>query len=191
MFKKSGGHKDLVRSNFQIKAPQVRVIRDGHNLGIMAIYEARRVAQDLGLDLVEIAPHAQPPVCQVMDYGKFMYEKSKKQKDKKASQTKEKEICFRYVIDDHDLETKANQAKKFLEKGIRVKLLVKFKARENAHKDQGFVVVKKCIEMIGEIGVVEKSPSLEGGTIVARLDCNPKHKKEPELVESAANDSDV
>jgi translation initiation factor IF-3 len=186
MFQKSSGHRDSVRSNFQIKAPQVRVVRDGHNLGIMEVYEARRIAQDLGLDLVEISPGSKPPVCQVMDYGKFMYEKSKKQKDHKSSQIKEKEICFRYVIDDHDLQTKANQAKKFLEKGFKVKLMVKFKARENAHKDQGFVAMKKCIEMIGDTGTLEKSPSLEGGTIVSRLNSNPKHQKESQ--EAAESD---
>jgi translation initiation factor IF-3 len=173
MFNKfASERKDTVRSNFQIKAPRVRVIQDGKNLGIMQTFEARKLAQDVGLDLVEVAPQSQPPVCQIMDHGKFMYERSKKQKEKKSSQTKEKEIVFRYVIDDHDLQTKANHAKEFLEKGHKVKLVVKFKARENAHRDQGFVVMKKCIEMIGDIGVVERSPILEGKTVIARLESN-------------------
>jgi translation initiation factor IF-3 len=175
------GKKDFTRTNFQIKVPKVRVVKDGQNLGVMPTFEARKLAQEAGLDLVEVAPQAQPPVCQIIDYGKFKYDKSKKDKDKKSSPNKEKEISFRYVIDEHDLLTKANQAKKFLEKGFRVKLMVKFKARENAHRDQGFVAIKKCIELIGDMAVLDKPPTMEGGTVVARMDLNRQWKAKDEV----------
>lgn len=187
MFKKftSAPRKDMVRSNFQIKAPKVRVVHDGKNLGIMPTFEARKLAQEASKDLVEVAPMANPPVCHIMDYGKFMFDKSKKEKDKKASQTKEKDIVFRYVIDEHDLLTKANQAKSFLEKNFRVRLVVKFKARENAHKEQGFTAIRRCIEMIGDAASVEKMPAFEGNTIVARLEKSRAIKKPaPPVIEN-------
>jgi translation initiation factor IF-3 len=161
--------KDWVRHNEQIRIPRILVVQDGKNLGEMFTRDALALAREAGLDLVEVAPHSRPPVCQIMDYGKFMYDKSKKEKQK-APQNKEKEIAFRYVIDQHDLETKANQAKDFLSKGMKVKLVVKFKAREKAHKDLGFEIIKKVIDLLQDVSSVELTPRFEGVNVIARLD---------------------
>lgn len=170
--------KDFVRRNDQIRVPQVLLVHEERNLGIMSSYEALMKARAVGLDLVEVAPHAKPPVCSIMDYGKYMFERQKKMKSKQAGLKKEKEVCFRYVTDEHDLETKANQVRKFLEKDMRVKLMVKFKQRENIHKDQGFIVIKKVLAMVEDIAIIEKPPVLEGTTIVARLDAKKGNKHE-------------
>jgi translation initiation factor IF-3 len=169
--------KNWVRHNEQIRIPQILVVQDGNNLGVMQTRDALALARSVGLDLVEVAPHSRPPVCQIMDYGKYMFDKSKKEKQK-STQQKEKEICFRYVIDEHDLETKANQAKKFLEKGMKVKLVVKFKAREKAHKDLGFDVLRAVIEKLKDVSSVEIAPKFEGANVMARLDVKKDHKKE-------------
>lgn len=163
-----GPKKTWVRHNEQIRLPQICVIKDGVNLGVMSTRDALAMARSAGLDLVEVAPNIRPPVCRIMDYGKFMFDKSKKDK-KQGSGQKEKEICFRYVIDKHDLETKANQAKKFLEKGMRVKLVVKFKQREKAHKELGFEVLAKAIEFLKDSGTVEVEPRHEGGQVIAKI----------------------
>ena len=160
---------DGPRCNERIRIPEIRVIHDGKNLGIMKTKDALAKAKDLELDLVEVSPTAKPPVCHIMDYGKFVYEKNKRAKDQKSSAVKEKEIKFRYIIDNHDLETKANQAKKFLEKGFKVKLVVWFKAREKAHKDQGFAAIKHMLTLLAEVAEVDKEPSFEGTNITAKL----------------------
>ncbi len=169
--------KPWVRHNEQIRIPQICVIQDGRNLGTMQTRDALALARSLGLDLVEVAADVRPPVCRIMDYGKFMFEKSKKEKRQNTGPD-EKEIRFRYVTDGHDLETKANQAKKFLEKGIKVKLVVKFKAREKAHKDLGFAILAKVIEMLKDDSSVEMEPRLEGGNVMAKLDIKKEVKKE-------------
>jgi translation initiation factor IF-3 len=170
MGNKPEAKKNWVRHNEQIRIPRVLVVQDGKNLGEMATRDALILARSYELDLVEVAPHSRPPVCQIMDYGKFMYDRSKKEKQK-TTQNREKEISFRYVIDQNDLETKANQAKGFLEKGHKVKLVVKFKAREKAHKDMGFDVIKKIIEILKECSTVEIQPKYEGANVIAKLDC--------------------
>lgn len=163
-------NKSFVRKNEQIRVPKILLIKDGQNLGEYPPFEALKMARAEGLDLVEVAPKAKPPVCQIMDYGKFLYDQQKKKKAQRNSSQKEKEISFRYVIDDHDLETKANQARKFLEKGYRVKLIVKFKAREKAHKDQGFVVIKKCLELLEDVSKIDKPVGMEGANVTCRLE---------------------
>ncbi len=163
------GGKDFVRYNERIRIPQVLVVHEGKNLGVMQTRDALAKARSMGLDLVEVAPHARPPVCSIMEYGKYMYDRQKRSKSQSHGQ-KEKEISFRYVIDGHDLETKANQVRRFLEKGIKVKVVVKFKAREKAHKDQGFVAIQKLLSLLEDVATVEKAPSFEGNNIIARLD---------------------
>ncbi len=163
-----GRVEQRIRCNEQIRIHQVLVVQDGKNLGVMYTKEALATARASGLDLVEVAPNSRPPVCHIMDYGKYMFDRSKSKG--KASQQKEKEISFRYVTDDHDLETKANQAKKFLEKGMRVKLVVKFKHREKAHKELGFETLSKVIELLKEVSSLEMPPKFEGANVVARLD---------------------
>jgi len=161
--------KDFVRRNEQIRVPQVLVVEDGRKVGVMATSIALAKAREVGLDLVEVAAQARPPVCQIMDYGKFMFEKQKKEKDKSHNSQKEKDISFRYVIDEHDLQTKANAAKKFLERGDKVRVVVKFKAREKAHKDKGFEALNKLVGMLTEVAELEKPPMFEGSNITARL----------------------
>lgn len=169
--------KDFVRCNEQIRFSPVLVVYDGRNLGTMPNYEALAKARAVGLDLVEVAPQARPPVCSIMDYGKYMYERAKRKKEKQTPQ-KEKEVTFRYVIDDHDLETKAGQIRRFIEKGMRVKLVVKFKQREKAHREQGFVTMRKLLEKVQDVVTVEKAPSFEGANIIARVDAKKGVKKD-------------
>lgn len=174
--------KTFVRINYSIRVPRVRLIKDDVNVGVVNTSEALRQAQEAGLDLVEVAPQANPPVCQIMDFGKYKFDRSKREKDAKQSKQKEKEVCFRYVIDQHDLQTKANQIKEFLEKGYKVRVTVKFKRREKAHKEQGFVAIKKCLELVGDIAKVEVAPKLEGDNLSARLDLNrQKGKKDGDV----------
>lgn len=160
-------NSDYVRRNEQIRHNRVLVVYDGNKLGEMSSRDAQFKARELGLDLVEVAPNARPPVCSIMDYGKFQYEKSKKQPA--PSVQKEKEFVLRYVIDDHDLLTKMNQAKRFLEKGDRVKIIIRFKARENAHRDEGWVVIDKAVNMLAEVGSPEKPPAMDGNRIVVKM----------------------
>ena len=161
--------KDFTRTNDQIRVPRILLVKDGQKLGEFKTRKALQMARDAGLDLVEVSPNSKPPVCSIMDYGKYQYNKQKKSKQQ-SSGRKEKEVSFRYVIDDHDLQTKANQVRKFIEKGMRVKLVVKFKSREKAHKNQGFEAVNKLIKMVEDVVLVEKAPSMEGNNIIARLD---------------------
>jgi len=177
-FNKPERRKDFVRKNEQIRVPQVLVVEEGRNIGVMATSIALAKARSLGLDLVEVSAQARPPVCQIMDYGKFMFEKQKKEKDKSRNMHKEKEISFRYVIDEHDLQTKANAAKRFLEKGDKVRVVVKFKAREKAHKDKGFETLNKLVSMVAEVADLEKPASFEGSNIIARLQAKKIVKKE-------------
>lgn len=170
--------KDFVRRNEQIRVPQVLVVENGRNIGTMPTSVALAKARAAGLDLVEVAAQAKPPVCQIMDYGKFMFDKQKKEKDKGGAQSKEKEISFRYVIDEHDLQTKANAAKKFLEKGNKVKVVVKFKQREKAHKDKGFEALEKLVAMVEDVATLEKPATFEGSNIVARLQAKKGVKSE-------------
>lgn len=170
--------KDWVRHNEQIRLPQIVVIHEGKNLGTMQTRDALNLARSLNLDLVEVAPTARPPVCHIRDYGKFMFDRSKKKESERSAGPKEKEIDFRYVIGDHDLETKANQIRKFLDKGIKVKCVCKFKAREKAHKDQGFVILNKLIELLKDASTVEMDPRFEGANVICRLDVKKEAKKE-------------
>lgn len=173
-YSRDGRREDENRINWQIRVPQVRVVRDEEQLGIMSTDEARRIAQDAGLDLVEIAPTARPPVCRIMDYGRFKYEQKMKKKEnekkQRESQVQLKELRLRPGIAEHDTDTKINQAKKFLEEGCRVQFNLQFRGqREMSHKDQGFAVMKRVVESLGPVCVVEKAPRMEGNRIVCCL----------------------
>lgn len=158
----------FTRINNQIRVPKVVLIKDGKNLGTVPTEVARKMAFDADLDLVEVSPNSSPPVCSILDYGKFKYDQQKKKKSQRQVQSKEKEITLRYVTSDHDLGTKMNHAKELLEKGDKIKIAIKFKKRENVYKDQGFVVIKKCLEQLSE-WVVERQPAFEGGQIICRI----------------------
>ncbi len=151
--------------NEDITAKEVRVVTaDGEPLGIMSSREALKLAYERELDLVMIAPMATPPVCKIMDYGKFCFEKQKREKEaKKKQQTVElKEIQLSCRIDTHDYETKLNHAKKFLTSGNKVRVVMKFRGREMSHMAIGRELIEKFITDVAEVGSCDKKPSLEG-----------------------------
>ena len=165
--------KDTTLINDDIRAKEVRVIgADGEQVGIIPLDDAKELAYDKGLDLVLISPQADPPVCRVMDYGKYRFEKEKKQKEAKKKQqiVKVKEIQLSCRIDTHDFETRANHARKFLEGGDKVKVIVRFKGREMAHQDIGRAMLEKFLVACEDVGSSEKGISLDGrfmSTIIA------------------------
>ena len=151
--------------NGQIRDKEVRVIgENGDQLGIMSSREAMKLAQEAELDLVKIAPKAQPPVCKIIDYGKYRYELARKEKEaKKKQKTVEvKEVRISPNIDTNDLNTKVNNAKKFIAKGNKVKVTLRFRGREMAHMQQSKHIVDDFAEMLAEVAVVEKPAKLEG-----------------------------
>lgn len=158
--------------NEEIRAAEVRVVdADGAQLGIMKTQDARKLAYDKGLDLVEIAPGAEPPVCRIMDFGKFRFEKEKKNKEAKKKQQKIdiKEIQLSCRIDTHDFETKLNHARKFLTSGNKVKVSVRFKGREMNHTAIGLEVINKLGEACTDIGIIEKPAVLDGRQMIMFL----------------------
>ncbi len=151
--------------NGQIRDKEVRVIAEnGDQLGVMPVKEAMKLAQEAELDLVKIAPKAQPPVCKIIDYGKYGYELARKEKEaKKKQKTVEvKEVRISPNIDTNDLNTKVNNAKKFIAKGNKVKVTLRFRGREMAHMQQSKHILDDFAEMLAEVAVVEKPAKLEG-----------------------------
>jgi len=152
--------------------PQIRCIGpDGEQIGVITTKEAMIRAQKAGLDLVEIAPQAQPPVCRIMDYGKYRYEQSKKEKEAKKHHhaTKVKEIQFHPNVGDHDYQTKLRHAREFLEEGHRVKVGLFFRGREHAHKDLGFDLLNRVIEDCAEFAAPEQMPKFLGRNLFMLL----------------------
>ncbi|MBU4444331.1 translation initiation factor IF-3 [bacterium] len=161
-----------LRVNDQIRAQSVRLIDpDGKQLGIVSSGEALRLADEHNLDLVEIAPTAKPPVCKIMDFGKYKYQQQMKDRESKKKQhvVKVKEVRFRPRIGEHDLIMKVNHVRKFLTNGYKVKITLMFRGRELAHKEVGVELINKIFEMLSDISVVDKAPSFEGRTIVTFL----------------------
>ena len=157
-----------MRINHRIRIPQVRVIdSDGEQLGVMDTEQAQRLAREQGLDLVEVSPTARPPVCRVMDFGKYKYELSKRAAKARKAQHRivVKEVKFRPKIDDHDFNFKVNHAREFLEANNKVKFTVMFRGREIAHADLGRELLKRAAEVLQEIGQIESQPRLEGRTM--------------------------
>ena len=154
--------------NEQIRDKEVRLIgADGEQLGIVSSKEAQKLAEEAGLDLVKIAPTAKPPVCKIIDYGKYRYEQARKEKEaKKKQKTIElKEIRLSPNIDTNDLNTKINSAKKFIEKGNKVKVTLRFRGREMAHMNQSKYILDDFAEALADVAVVEKAPKVEGRSI--------------------------
>ena len=155
--------------NEEIRAKEVRVIdENGEQLGVVATSQALSKAYDKGLDLVEISPNSEPPVCRIMDYGKYRFEREKKEKEQKKKQTTIdiKEIQLSCRIDTHDFETKLKHARKFLENGAKVKVCIKFKGREMSHTAIGLEVIQRFGEACSDIGVIEKMPVLDGRQMI-------------------------
>jgi translation initiation factor IF-3 len=164
--------KQFVRINDRIRAREIRVIDEkGEQLGILPPFEALKIARERGLDLVEVSPTAVPPVCRIQDYGKFLYEKEKSDRAAKKRQKVivVKEVKFSVTIDDHDYVTRKNQAVRFLKDGDKVKASLRFKGRQMAHRELGYAIINRLILDIGENGVVEFMPRMEGNTLHAIL----------------------
>ena len=154
--------------NEQIRDREVRLIGpDGEQIGVVSSREAQKIADEAGLDLVKIAPNAKPPVCKVIDYGKYRYEMARKEKDAKKKQkiVEIKEIRLSPNIDTNDLNTKMNAAKKFLTKGNKVKITLRFRGREMAHMNSSKHILDDFAENLSDIAVVEKAPKIEGRSI--------------------------
>ncbi len=149
----------------------------GKQLGIMSSREALKIAYDQGLDLVEVAPQANPPVCKIMDYGKYVYQQQKKMQEakKKQVQVQLKEVKLRPKTDEHDLNTKKNHIKRFLTKGDRCKITIFFRGREILHKDQGEKILRALIEDLEDMAKVEQGPKFEGKNMFVIL--APKAQK--------------
>ncbi len=153
------------RINHLIKVPEVRVIGpEGEQLGILKTSEALRQSREAGYDLVEVAPTAEPPVCRIMDHGKFKYEQSKKEHRMRLNQksTQVKEVKFRPRTDTHDMETKIRQIRDFLQDGNKTKVTVMFRGREMANRELGFQAIQKVIEELKGAGNIESPPRMEG-----------------------------
>lgn len=163
--------------NEKIRAPKVRVVGDGIESEVLNIADAIKLAEEKGLDLVEISPNAEPPVCKIIDYKKFLYEQKRKQKEIKAKASKViiKEIRFGPQTDDHDFNFKLNHAKKFLADGAKVKAYVFFKGRSIVFKEQGEVLLLKFAQELEEYGKVESLPQLEGKKMIMLV--GPKKNK--------------
>ncbi|WP_428830080.1 translation initiation factor IF-3 [Collinsella tanakaei] len=163
---------DATRINGEITATTCRLIGvDGSQLGLFGIRDAQRVADEQGLDLVEIAPNAEPPVCRVMDYGKFKYQQAMKAKQarKNQSRVEVKEMKFRPKIDVGDYETKKGHVMRFLKKGARVKVTIMFRGREMAHPEQGLNVLERLAADLKPYATVESAPKLEGRNMLMLL----------------------
>ena len=163
--------------NDQIRCKEVRVIgTEGNQVGVMGISEARAMAEDAGLDLVLISPNAKPPVCKIIDYGKFRYEESRREKEAKKKQkvVEIKEVRLSPNIDENDLNTKINQARKFLSKGNRVKVTPRFRGRELAYVNQNKPLLDSFAEKLADVSTVDKAPKFEGRSMTMFLAAKTK-----------------
>ena len=166
------------RRNERIRAPRVRVIgADGSQLGIMPPQEALAAARRLGLDLLEVSPNAEPPVCRILDYGKYMYEESKKQKSHKVATVKVKEIKLRPMIEQNDFLTKIRNAEKFLYQGNKLKITLMMRGREMEFKDKAFEAVNRAIQELSHIGHADSEPKLMGKNIGVSLSPIPQNQR--------------
>ncbi|HET9311534.1 MAG TPA: translation initiation factor IF-3 [Actinomycetota bacterium] len=166
--------------NDRIRAPQVRLVgADGQQIGVVDTREALRQALELDLDLVEVAPQANPPVCRIMDYGKFKYERDVRQKEarRKQSRTGLKEIKFRPKIDPHDYATKKGHVERFLRAGNKVKVTIMFRGREMAHTELGRRILDRLVADLGETIVVESMPKQEGRNMIMVISPNKKYQE--------------
>ena len=164
--------KSFIRINDRIRAREIRVIdENGEQLGILAPFEALKIARERGLDLVEVSPTAVPPVCRIQDYGRFLYEKEKSERAarKKQKVITLKEVKFSVTVDEHDYQTKKNQAVRFLGEGDKVKASLRFRGRQMAHRELGYNIINRLIMDIGDAGIVEFMPRMEGTILHAIL----------------------
>lgn len=177
-----------VRVNYRIRVPEVRVIAaDGTQLGIMTSPDAIRMAQEQTLDLVEVNPKADPPVCKIMDFGKYKYEEKKRANEarKKQNIVEIKEVKVRPKTDDHDLDTKVRHIKRFLEEGNKAKITVRFRGREITHPEKGREVLDDIIKALEGLINIEGNPALEGKAMTMLISPKPNTIKRKEPVPGA------
>ncbi|MEP2775224.1 MAG: translation initiation factor IF-3 [Luteolibacter sp.] len=168
----------MTRVNDRIRAPKVRVVNsNGEQLGVMSSREALAKAQSVGLDLVEIAGQADPPVCKIIDYGKYKYTQAKLKKGVKKTSARMKEVKFRVGTGEHDYNIKLGRAETFLDANHKVRFVLQFRGRENAHKDLGFVVLKRIIEDLKSMAAVDQQPRLNGRAVAMILSPLPAHQR--------------
>src|SRR5271165_7337058 len=180
-----------IRRNHRIKVPQVRVISpEGKQLGILDTAKAISLALEVGLDLVEVAPTAQPPVCRIMDFGKYVYEEQKKHSHAKTTASKIKEIEFTARIAPNDFNTKLRHAEEFLDHGNKVKLRLKFRGREMAHTELGFEVMKRAVADLSGMGHPDADPKLIGRNIHVMLTPLPPNKRKAKFHMKDGEDDD-
>ena len=173
--------KSFIRINDRIRAREIRVIdENGEQMGILAPFEALRIARERGLDLVEVSPNAVPPVCRIQDNGRYLYEKEKSERAAKKKQKiiVVKEVKFSVTVDEHDYQTKKNQAVRFLVDGDKVKASLRFRGRQMAHRELGYAIINKLIQDIGDNGIVEFMPRMEG-TILHAILAPSKKQEQP------------
>lgn len=181
--------KDL-RTNERIRVREVRLIDEkGEQVGVMPTRDALNIATERNLDLVEVAPNANPPVCRLIDYGKFRYEQTKREKESRKAQkiVSLKEVRMRPKIDDHDLMVKGKAAERFLEEGDKVKMSVVFRGRELAHTDIGKEILDRMADELSRVATVDQSPKMEGKAmtmVLAKRPEKPEHKKVKEAAVS-------
>ncbi len=166
------------RINREIRIPEVRVTMPDGTSVIMPTIEALRKADELGVDLVEVAPQARPPVCKLIDYGKFRYQEQKRAQEAKAKQkvTQVKEVKFRPATDENDFQTKLRAVRRFLEDGDKAKITLRYRGREMAHQEFGIELLNRVKTELAEVGQVEQNPKLEGRQMIMVL--GPKRKKQ-------------
>jgi translation initiation factor IF-3 len=168
------------RVNETIRVPEVRLIGpNGENIGVVSIQEAQRVARDADLDLVEVAPNSEPPVCRVMDFGKFIYERAKKDREARKAQTKieVKEIRLRPKTNEHHRDLKVRDARRWLETGMKVKVRIRFRGREISYPEIALTDLKEIAEELADVALVEQTPALEGRTMLMILAPSKPAKK--------------
>lgn len=179
------GQSNKLRKNERIRAQEVRVISPkGDQLGVMPTKKALALAKEVGLDLVEVSATARPPVCRIIDFGKFMYEQSKKEKDKKTSTTKLKEVKFRVNIDQHDYMTKIRRAEGFLNKGNKLKITLMLRGREMEHKDIAFDTVNRAVHDLEGVGSADAPARLAGRNISTTMSPLPENRRKPRHIKA-------
>jgi translation initiation factor IF-3 len=178
-----------VRVNERIRIREVRLIdENGKQIGVIPTRDALETARERGLDLVEVQPNAVPPVCRLMDYGRFRYEESRKEREsrKRAKTVALKEIRMKPKIGEHDVETKARNARRFLNAGDRVKISVRFRGRENLHPEIGRDLLLKMIDNLNDVAIIDQQPRSEGQDMSILL--SPKVEKEDKVDETPESD---
>jgi len=185
-------NRNYIRKNDKIRAREVRVIgSDGEMLGVMPPEEAVKIAKAEGLDLVEVAANAHPPVCRILEFGKYKYELSKNKKNKEKSAKRIKEAKFRPRIEEHDYITKLRRSEKFLHQGNKLKVTLMFRGREMEHVDIGMDVVKRAIDDLSGVGRPDDEPKLNGRFIIVNLSPLPQNRRVLKYNSAEEAESDV